>query len=158
MLVLKIYAIKGSKYRKKLVLESLKKTYFERLPSLWWALMTSEPSRLVEISVDLGEISSRRDENFPYESGDRVGFLIDACAFPNSSRQYYLITWCKQTFIPAGRMKNYYMNMDKNHLVYRGSLVNRYSPPPCKRSLIRNMDVYMNLFSIICYFHNAIFW
>ena len=34
--------------------------------------MITEPARLAEISVDLGEISSRRDENFSYEHSSRL--------------------------------------------------------------------------------------
>ena len=34
--------------------------------------MITEPARLAEISVDLGEISSRRDENFSYKHSSRL--------------------------------------------------------------------------------------
>ena len=45
--------------------------------------MITEPARLTEISVDLAEISPRRDENFPYEQSSRLtgmDLLIDARA------------------------------------------------------------------------------
>jgi len=35
--------------------------------------MINEPARLAEISVNLGEISPRRDENYPYEHANPVG-------------------------------------------------------------------------------------
>ena len=66
--------------------------------------MITEPARLAEISVDLGEISSRRDENFSYEHSSRltgIDFLIYACAVQSYDfktkenkllRQNYLIT------------------------------------------------------------------
>ena len=45
--------------------------------------MINEPARLAEISVDLTEISPRRDKNFPYEHISRLTgmwFVIRACA------------------------------------------------------------------------------
>ena len=56
--------------------------------------MITEPARLTEISVDLGEISPRRDENFSYDEPSRltgIDLFIDACAV-QLLRQNYLTT------------------------------------------------------------------
>ena len=52
--------------------------------------MITEPARLAEISVDLGEISPRRDESFSYEHSSwltRMHFLYTHAQFNRILKQ-----------------------------------------------------------------------
>ena len=76
--------------------------------------MITGPAHLGEISVDSGEISPKWDENFPYERSSHLTGL--EFLFIDQSKINYLITWCKQTFIPAEWDEKFPIwTRDKNH-------------------------------------------